>query len=435
MQVSAHNSDGYKRPAAILLLGGTGRTRYPLFERAASRRGLVVLAVDDPQPSGCEVETENASTQAVSLSHGDDEGVINQVMRWSELFDIRGVASLIDARVFVGSLAADLLGCRHPGLRAAHICSDKHLQRAFLREFGPASQLLRSGSIDESALPTTGYPYVVKPTNLHSSQGVCRVDDLESLRTAVTDRIDGHSLLLEPMLMGRECSVEAFVEAGKILFVNLTEKTEKKQGRHFICEGYNVPPLDLSEDEKLRLLELNEKVLISLQFDTGVTHAEYRFDGNGMPVLVEIAARPPGDGTLQLIRLSSGMEAEEALIALALGEPIPTAHMQRFISVRYFPNIPGRFKGMDVHCIDAPDVIAIDKLSKPPILDSLDPDEPACIREIATLKAVGAQLTLPVSDLDRCAYVIMDAPDKVCVREALASATPNITVLVDPIDK
>lgn len=403
---------------AFLFLGGTQATRYPRFMNALHRRGLTALAIDDPFPEGAMGAALDDKCR--SLAFDDEVGVLSQVRAWSKDYDIRGVAALIDARCGAASLAAELLGTRHPGLLAARVCPDKFLQRIFLRNFGPASQVIHVEDDGSAATePTIGFPCVLKPADLHSSLGVERIDGPLDLLEALREHPPGRRLLLERFATGREYSVESFSLDGEIVFSNITEKFEKKDGSHFICEGYFIPPVSLPNEDRSTLLDFDRKILRALDFQTGVSHAEYRVDDDGMPTLVEIAARPPGDGLLQLARLSTGFEAEEAVVALALGERPGGACMERYVGTRYAPDGEGTLSRVELVTPTNTRVFTANPFATPPPLETLQPSDAGGVRQIFLTKLPGTPMNAPRSDLDRCAFFVGDAPSESGILELM----------------
>lgn len=65
-------------------------------------------------------------------------------------------------------------------------------------------------------------------------------------------------------------------------------------------------------------------VIRALSLDLGVFHAELRWNRAGEPVLVEIAARLPGDRLVELIALAGGDDLAAFCVQAHLGQSLPS---------------------------------------------------------------------------------------------------------------
>ena len=429
-----------KRPEAVVLLGGIRARRFPLLKQAAVGRDLKVLAIDHPdltveallgrQPRADDLP--NIEELAIFDASDDCRVIAKVVDEWVARYDIRAVIPLVDVRSRVAAILGSILGCEHAGTLAGQVCSDKQLQRALLGTWSPRSQYFDPLTASGIQSKNLTFPAVVKPLRLHSAQGVRLVNDLEELWLAVQDRRFVDGFLIEEFLPGREYSVECLVLRGEIMFTNVTEKPEKSASKVFIEDGHFIPPVSLDLAKRTELLSVNTEIISKLEFRTGMTHAEYRLAADGRVKLVEIAARPPGENLLPLIQLSTGFDVEKALLETHLGEAVEPSSYRRNSAILFLLNKPGCFLGVSS---TSPNDIAVTRLDEQidvPILEDRPADAPSSIREIATFKKAGAILSEPECDLDRCAHIILDAPNEDELLKLWKSAKENVSADVRP---
>ncbi|MFF7469627.1 ATP-grasp domain-containing protein [Streptomyces sp. NPDC008092] len=255
--------------------------------------------------------------ELVRVPDSSVDTVLAAVQDWVREYDVK--ASICCGEVFVDPAGAlgELLGLPGPGGWAARVCRDKIMQRTALDAFGPRWRAVAPSGRAEAEPP--GYPAVVKPAGRMYSSGVRRVDDAQALRAALEGYGPEESVLLEELVEGPEFSVEALVFDGEVLWSGITAKRTNEDGGRFFTEmGHTSPAPGLTGDEEEALLSANAGVLAGIGFRYGITHAEFRLS-RGEAVLMEVAARLPGDAITMLWHLATGVPMEPAIVDLALG--------------------------------------------------------------------------------------------------------------------
>lgn len=139
-------------------------------------------------------------------------------------------------------------------------------------------------------------------------------DDFEDLGKSMTGEV-----LIEEYLAGRELSVEGYVSNGKINFVSVTDKFLGPEP-NFVEIGHIVAANTIT-DVKKNLLNYASSVISALNISLGPFHCEIRLTEEG-PVLIEIAARLPGDNISELIELVTGVSLAKKMVKGYLGTPI-----------------------------------------------------------------------------------------------------------------
>jgi hypothetical protein len=193
-----------------------------------------------------------------------------------------------------------------------------------------------------------------------------------------------------------------------VLFASVTRKTTtESHAATFVELSHSVPSAPQAVDATL--LAANARLLEALAFGSGIAHAEWRVDGDGQPVLMEVAARTPGDGLLALYRLATGQPLEPEIVRLALGEPAGYPEPRRWTRQVYLEHERGELVGVRV---DWPGVepVWLGEAGIWPDPEVGGAGEPAALRAVLVLKEPGSRLGPLESSEDRAVCFLIDAP-------------------------
>jgi ATP-grasp domain len=409
------------KPDAFVLTGAFWVVvRDPVYLAELSRRGLKILlitaarwrtaaleCVNDPGHPASAIAEVGFVAGGVDTEGSFTPGVIAVAQGWRERYDVVGLYAVGETMVEPTGLLADAFGLPSPGLRASRACRSKYLQRFYLPELSPALVVLPAGAHDTADLDAIGFPAVVKPSGRHSSLGVEAVRDRAELDTALTTFPEHETVLVERQVTGPEFSVESLVQDGKIVFASVTHKvTTESHARTFVELTHTIPCGQSDAEETL--LRANERVLDRLAFENGITHTEFRIDEHGRPILMEIAARTPGDGIMTLYRLATGVALEPEIIRVALGQPAAYPAPRRYARQVYLEHEPGVLTDVTV---DWPDVEPtwIGPAGLWPELTAA-PADPPTLRAVLVIKSRGHTLGPLRSSNDRAVTFFIDAP-------------------------
>jgi len=267
-----------------------------------------------------------------------------------------GVEAVLPSLEYSVPAAAELahkLGLPGAGPRAASILRDKLALREVTSNAGMAAPDFREIHGPEDIVEFAGTrPVVVKPADRQASMGVRVLDDVTPEAAAaawqamqqlteggVPDRPMRRRYLVEERLYGTEFSVEAIVRGRQILLGNVTEK-RVVVGASPVEIGHVVPAA-VDKATRSALMAATEDLIDAVEFDSGILHAEWFYDG-GRPTLVECAGRCPGDHLVMLIDLAYGISVRPALIELHSGRaPAFPAHPAQAAAIEFFLPEPG----------------------------------------------------------------------------------------------
>jgi ATP-grasp domain len=432
------------KPAAFILTGSflaICRGGGPAYFDEISRRGLRLLLISGAdwreQALQCIGDPAHPASAVDDIAFvegsADKEGsfvasVIANVRAWRDKYDIAGICAVGETLVEPTGLLADALGLPMPGLRATRACRSKYLQRWYLPEFSPGCLVIPPGRRNAIEADSVAYPAIVKPASRHSSSGVTTVRDAAELREQLRGYPEYETVLVEDRVSGAEYSVESLVQDGKVIFSSATEKnTTESRGGAFVELAHTVPCA--RDDVQRILLDANDRMLRGLAFDNGIAHAEWRIDEAGRPVLMEVAARTPGDALPLLYQLATGVPLEPEIMRIALGEQASYPSARRYARQVYLEHDSGVLEDVSV---DWPGITPawVGETDIWPAVEPGKADEPAALRAVLVLKARGTELGMLHSSSDRAVTFLIDAPSVAELDEIEARARQAVTIRV-----
>lgn len=201
----------------------------------------------------------------------------------------------------------------------------------------------------EEACAHVGFPAVIKPVDSGGSVHVSRVDSIEETRAALAamhaeeglefDRPLTHDAILEQYVPGAEFSADGYVRDGEVVVVAVTRKLLGPEPR-FLELGH-LTPAPLDEATRHELASYATGVVNAVGITTGPFHCELRLS-EGRPVLMEVAARLPGDKITELMEMATGLMLPGKVLADITGadpehsgayrEPVAKAAGIRFLT-------------------------------------------------------------------------------------------------------
>jgi biotin carboxylase len=198
-----------------------------------------------------------------------------------------------------------------------------------------------------------GFPCVVKPLMLSGSRGVLRTNDPAELSAALArvgrlladpavrhlDPLAADRILIESFVPGREVAVEGLLTDGTLDVLAIFDKPDPLDGPTFE-ETIYVTPSRLPPAEQQLIARATAAATRALGLETGAVHAELRLDG-GVPVVIEVAARPIGGLCARSLRFVGDLTLEDVVVQHALGGRERPARERRASGVMMIP-IPAR---------------------------------------------------------------------------------------------
>ncbi|MFC0435362.1 ATP-grasp domain-containing protein [Kutzneria buriramensis] len=323
---------------------------FPWVFEAAERAGVDLILVPRGDDKRERAEQAKAVVELLPLDiEGDPDGALAALIERYRREPFDGIMAGNEKVIpFVARAAREfgLAGLTEP---TAEVVRDKRVMRQRLLEAGlgvPGFVVIKDPANWADAL-TLRFPVVVKPADGHSSFGVIRADDRDSLEEVVARTwklVEAHlgapdgtasdaAVLVEEYLDGPEISAESLVHQGQVRVCAVSWKGELT-GPYFEESTLRAPAQLPAE-----ILAAIEAEVIGAHRAFGVTqgsmHTELRLVGGVRPVLLEMAARLGGGGNMHhLVHVGSGIDLAAEALRVHLGqepvcwreEPVPTGH-------------------------------------------------------------------------------------------------------------
>lgn len=305
-----------------LLLGADQRWRdraLPGAVRAAAGHPVALMQAKAP------VERNRAADIVVPGNPFEAGAALAAVAAFEERTGRRpmAVVPLVEMTVQPGLAIARRYGLPYMSAEAVAAARDKTLMKERFRAAGlPVPGFAAFSTWEELERLAAGFsfPVVVKPAHFGGSEGVSLARDPDELRAAygrVSSAMRGHAGLFglsetafqveEFVASEQEVSVEVLNTPAGRRVVGVTDKF-LTPAPYFAETGHAVPSIR-SRDEAVTGTALAACGALGLQ--RGLVHVEMRLRADGSPVLMEVNARPAGDGILDLVERVTGLNPFE----------------------------------------------------------------------------------------------------------------------------
>lgn len=176
----------------------------------------------------------------------------------------------------------------------------------------------RSMAIEE-ACSQLSFPLIVKPVDLTGGKGIHRVNNVDEALAAYEDAVsrtrEDH-LVVEEFVTGTNHGFSAFLVGGRIAFY--FADNEQYYLNKYMVSGANTPSTTSRHGLDL-LVEYSERIASALNLVDGILHIQYIERDDGIPVIIEICRRPPGDLYIKFVKYATGVDYPKMIVAAECG--------------------------------------------------------------------------------------------------------------------
>ncbi len=342
----------------VLMVSPGYPTEINYFTRGLAVHGARVFGIGD-QPAGelPQIVREHLAGYLQVPSLLDDDAVVKQVREWKAAQPLNQVECLWEPGVILAARLREGLGLPGQDVAQATLFRDKDAMKQAVAAAGirtPKHQRATTAAECQRAAEQIGFPVIVKPIAGAGSADTFQVNSRLEL-DAVLARV-GHV---------REVNVEEFIDAVEYTFDTICIKG--KIAYWNICL-YRPRPLTARQEEWISpqtvvLRDVNaanlaggrkmgRAVIKALGFQTGFTHMEWYRKANGETVFGEIAARPPGARTVDVMNYASDIDLYTAWAEAVLHRRFSTKFERRYNAAIIFKRAQGaghirRIEGLD----------------------------------------------------------------------------------------
>jgi carbamoyl-phosphate synthase large subunit len=311
--------------------------------RLARAMGFHVTCVDGtPDPPGFA-----AADEGIGVSLQDLPALV-QIARHRRVQAV--VTEQTDFAVPIAARLAAELGLPGLPLDVAEAATNKGVMRQRVLQAGirqPRFRVCRTSAEVLAAAQEIGLPLFHKPVDGQSSRGVGVLQDATPAagaaalaRSLAASRCG--AAIFEQFIHGTECTVEGFVVDGRPVTLAISDK-EHYADLPGVARTLTYPPA-FPEVVCQRIAAANEAAARALGIPFGITHAEFLVDAEGMPWLVEMAAR--GGGTFiasHIVPALTGVHPAAALMRCLMGrKPDVSPRYRRAAQLRFLRLPRGR---------------------------------------------------------------------------------------------
>ncbi len=305
----------YQNKKAVLVFG-VGPLQKSIIKRA-KLMGLFTVGIDPVADATC----RDAVDAFVVVGGQDYEGTCAVVERY-------GIDAIVtaatDKPLVMMARIAEKYGFPFYSVETAQWSTDKfQMKQRFLEGDVPCAKGRLVKSVEETA--DMVYPVIVKPRDNSGSRGVKLCRSKEELAASMSEALEVSKLdtiLVEEYIEGPEYSIEGLHYNGKAEVIQFTEK--KTTEFPYNVELGHKQPANLTEEQKDAIREIVSKIGKALKFENCPSHTELKINERGIFV-IETSPRLGGDYiTSTLVPLSTGINMEDQLLYIALGEMVDT---------------------------------------------------------------------------------------------------------------
>ncbi len=286
----------------------------PYFCRGLSLQGAKVFGVSDvPENDLPALTREHLSGYLRVPQFIDEANVVKAVVAGVGSSTIDRVVCMWEPGVVLAARLREALGVPGMGVAQAETFRNKDLMKqvvtaAGIRTARHASAKTLAGV--REAAEKIGFPVIVKPISGAGSMDTIRAGTMEELNAALSRVKNYDEVNVEEFIEGDEYTYDTICSDGKILYENVCYYRPNPLIARSVewISPQTIALRDMSAPHIAAGIKLGHDVLKAMNFGTGFTHMEWFLTPKGEVIFGEIAARPPGAHTVDLMNYVSDVD-------------------------------------------------------------------------------------------------------------------------------
>jgi len=346
----------------------------PFFVRGLALEGAQVIGIgDQPEHDVPNLTARHLASYIRVPSLQDEDECMRVVMQWARGKKIDRVICLWEPGVILAAKLREQLGAPGMSIEDTEAFRDKDLMKEKVGKAGirvPMHKSAKSAQGVRAAVKKIGYPVIVKPIAGAGSMDTYRVDNAGQLKEVIgklghIDRVN-----VEEFIDGEEYTYDTICIDGKIVYANigyyrprpLIARSEEWISPQTLCLR------DLDAPELKGGHEMGHAVIEALKFKTGFTHMEWYRKADGEVVFGEIAARPAGARTVDLMNFVSDIDLFRGYAEAEVKGTFSQVGPRKYNTVNIFKRAKGTGRIQRVEGLDSilyrfrPHIVNIDLL-------------------------------------------------------------------------
>ena len=286
----------------------------PHFVRGLAGHGATVLGVSDvPRDQLPALAVQHLADYLHVPSLQDEADVVRRVTAWVASRSIARVVCMWEPGVVLAARLRAELQVPGQSIEAAIRFRDKDVMKQQITAAG--IRTARHARADTAAgvreaVATVGYPAIIKPIAGAGSMDTFRVADPRELELALARLTHVPEVQVEEFITGEEFTFDTICVDGEIKYYNIGyyRPNPLLARSHEWISPQTLCLRDPDAPELASGRALGRAVLAAMEFGTGFTHMEWFLTASGEAIFGEIAARPPGAHTVDLMNFASDID-------------------------------------------------------------------------------------------------------------------------------
>lgn len=210
----------------------------------------------------------------------------------------------------------------HDSFTTANLIHHKDLYRQFAQLIEIPTPRANGFNTVNSALAELNnliYPIIIKPVDLTGGKGISTANNAIDAKSAIIRAFEisrAKRIVIEEFIQGSRHGISTLLLNGKVSFY--FHDDEYYYQNPFLVSAASSPG-SLSDIIIKNLIETIELIAHRLDIRMGLVHVQFIVNTSGMPVIIEICRRAPGDLYLRLVQHATGFNYSEYIVRAATG--------------------------------------------------------------------------------------------------------------------
>jgi hypothetical protein len=320
----------------------------PYFCRGLALQGARVYGVSDvPEPDLPPLTRQHLSGYLRVPNFTDEDAVVRQVVAGVKGRQVDRVICMWEPGVVLAAKLREALGTPGMGVEQANAFRNKDLMkqvvtRAGIRTARHAAATSIAGL--RAAAESIGFPVIVKPVAGAGSMDTIRAASMAELDAALSRVTSYDEVNVEEFIEGDEYTYDTICIDGRIVYENVCFYRPNPlvaRSTEWISPQ-TIALRDLGQPVIQQGMALGHEVLRAMRFGTGFTHMEWFYTAKGEPVFGEIAARPPGAHTVDLMNFVGDVDLFTGYAEAELKGTFSVSTERRYNVANVFKRAQGR---------------------------------------------------------------------------------------------
>ena len=289
----------------------------PFFTRGLRRQGANVVGVGDQPAHDLPPMARESLADYWQIGSFSDEGqVLEQIVDRARHVRIDQVESTWEPLMTLAAKLRARLGLAGMTLEETIPFRDKEVMKRVLDRHGirtPRHASTTSADGVRQAAAAIGYPICVKPIAGAGSADTFRVENERELENVLPQLRHVPEVSVEEFIEGEEYTFDTICIDGEIRYYNISwyRPNPLVQRQHQWISPQTMALRNPDVPQLAGGRALGVAVLKALGFRTGFTHMEWFRKPDGEAVFGEIAARPPGASSVDIMNFANDVDLYE----------------------------------------------------------------------------------------------------------------------------